>query len=173
MAYRYVRKDLDRAIRSYRKAINANSGEPRFYAEIGRLFKLADVPFDTRMEMFEKHLKVIKRRDDALSIYIQCLIRVGRYDAAIQLLKNNYFRRWEGGGSIRDVYVNAYLLRGRKRAQNGNTKAALRDYHQALEYPRNLEAAKPYSGGRQTQIYCLMARARAEEWLSPSLLCWI
>ena len=159
VAYDRVKKELRKAIASYEKAIETNSEDPRFFTELGRLYKEADAPLEKRLTLFEENQQVVNLRDDALALQTEFYIQVREYEKAINLLETRHFRRWEGGGAIRDVYVNAYLLRGKKRAENGQFSRALEDYKQALEYPDNIEAAKTYHGGRQTQIYCLIATA--------------
>ncbi len=159
IAYDRAQKELRKAISSYEKAIEANRKDPRFYTELGRLHKEADVSLEKRLDLFEANQEVLNLRDDALALQTQFYIQVGEYDKAIHLLETRHFRRWEGGGAIRDVYVNAYLLRGKKRAEKGDFQKALQDYKQALEYPDNIEAGKTYHGGRQTQINCLIAAA--------------
>jgi tetratricopeptide (TPR) repeat protein len=41
----------------------------------------------------------------------------------------------------------------------GRHEQAVRDYHAALEYPENLEVARPYHGGRDCQVYCFLGAA--------------
>jgi len=47
------------------------------------------------------------------------------------------------GGRIHDVYVDAYLLRGRTKAAQGLHTDALKDYEAAMLYPDNLEVGRP------------------------------
>jgi tetratricopeptide (TPR) repeat protein len=156
MAYDSRKDGLGKAIRQYEQAIEIDNSDPRLFAELARLYQKAEVPFKDRLGMLESHKPVIELRDDALSMLVQIYIRTGKYDEAMDYLKNYHFRRWEGGGNIRNIYVNAYLMRGLDSYQHHNYPDALRDFEQALEYPDNIEAAKRYYGGRRGQIYYFM-----------------
>ena len=159
MAYERIQNNPEKAISYYKQAIEANSTDSRFFAELTTLYRKADSPFKERLQMLENHEQMIKQRDDALSLLIQTWLQVGRYDEAINYLSSHHFRRWEGGGDIRDIYVNAYLLRGLERYKKGAYNQALKDFTQALKYPDNIEAAESYHGGRQAQIHWFIGRA--------------
>ncbi|MCF8335842.1 MAG: DUF5107 domain-containing protein [Bacteroidales bacterium] len=153
MAYNKEKNNLDKSIDYYEKAVQKGSLDPRLFAELATVYEKADVPFRKRLQLLENNKEVVAMRDDALSRLIQIYIRTGRYDEAIELLNDNYFRRWEGGGGIRSIYVNAFLMRGLHRYQNEDYQKALEDFRQALKYPDNMEASRSYHGGRQAQIH--------------------
>jgi len=153
MAYNRVRNNPEKAIDNYRQAIEIKEDEPRFYAELTNIYKKADVPFSDRLQLLEDHEQVVQLRDDALSLLIQTWLNVGKYDQAIDYLSKHHFRRWEGGGNIRNIYVDAYLLRGMDQYHKGKYQQALEDFQQALRYPENIQAAQSYHGGRRGQIH--------------------
>ena len=153
MAYNRVRNNPEKAIENYRMAIQIQKQDPRFDAELMAIYQKADVSFEERLDLLHDRKDVIKLRDDALSRFIQTLLHVKKYDQAIDYLKEHHFKRWEGGGNIRNIYVDAYLLRGLDQYHKGKYKQALEDFQQALRYPENIQAAQSYHGGRRGQIH--------------------
>lgn len=53
---------------------------------------------------------------------------------------------------IRDVYVDAHLLRGGERFKAKKYREALKDFEAALEYPENLEVGRPFRDARASQV---------------------
>jgi tetratricopeptide (TPR) repeat protein len=74
-------------------------------------------------------------------------------------MQTHHFRRWEGLGNIHTTYVDAHLLRAQQHLVAGRFSKAIADYESALEYPINLEAAQPFGGGRECQVYYLMGQS--------------
>jgi tetratricopeptide (TPR) repeat protein len=153
MTYQMNKNNLKKSVEHYEQAIQTESEVPRLFAELAAVYKKAEIAFPKRLQLFEANKEVIELRDDALSQLIQVYIQVGRYDEAIEYLKNHHFRRWEGGGDIRTTYVDAYLMRGLNSYHDGSYEQALQDFNQALKYPENIQAAQSYHGGRQAQIH--------------------
>jgi tetratricopeptide (TPR) repeat protein len=155
-----IKNDLPCAIVELEKAVASDPNNPRLYSELDELYDLSDVPPFKRLERLSKNQAVVAGRDDALSREIVLLVELGQYDRAIELLKSHHFHVWEGGGEIHDVYVDAHLGRGREALAEGRPGPALRDFLAALEYPENLEAGRPASGGRDAEVYYSMGLAQ-------------
>jgi tetratricopeptide (TPR) repeat protein len=154
LAYAQIKNDIQKAITSLEKAVICNKEDPRLYCELDQLYEIGGVPPEKRLNLLEKNHEIVVKYDDALLREITLYIQLGRYDEAINLLRNHHFHLWEGGGEVHDLYVDAYLLRGLEKFRAGRYIEALEDYKMALEYPENLEMAKPFSGGyREPQIY--------------------
>ena len=81
------------------------------------------------------------------------LVQLGRYDEALDIAENNYFRQWEGVSKAYSSYVDAHLLRGINNFNSGKYKEALSDWLNALKYPENMMVAQSYRGGRESQVY--------------------
>jgi tetratricopeptide (TPR) repeat protein len=90
---------------------------------------------------------------DALSREVMLLVQLGRYDEALEIAENNYFRQWEGVSKAFSSYVDAHLLRGINNFNSGKYKEALSDWINALIYPENMMVAQSYRGGRESQVY--------------------
>jgi tetratricopeptide (TPR) repeat protein len=96
---------------------------------------------------------------DALAREVMLLVQLQRYDEALEVANNNYFRQWEGVSKAYSSYVDAHLLRGWDRFQQGRIQEALEDYLAALEYPENMMVAEPYRGGRSAQVHYFIGTA--------------
>lgn len=152
LAYARVKNDMARAVVSLEKAVACHSQDPRLYYELDLLYEAAGVSPQKRLAILEKNHRIVLQRDDALTREIALLVQLGKYDRAIDLLSRRHFHVWEGGGEIHDLYVDVHLWRGEDRLLAGKPRQALADFLAALEYPDNLEVAKPYHGGREPQI---------------------
>jgi tetratricopeptide (TPR) repeat protein len=161
LAYARVKNNLPAAVASLEKAAACDPNDPRLYFELDQLYDLANVAPQARLDKLMKNHSVVAKRDDALSREISLLVELGHYERAISLLTFRHFHAWEGGGEIHDIYVDAYLLRGQKFLSGKKSKNALRDFQAALEYPDNLEAGKPASGGRSPEVYYFIGMAYA------------
>ncbi len=155
LALAYARKDnnIEKAIVSLEKAIACNKKDPRLYFELDQLYELQGTSPQKRLALLENNHQTILKYDDALAHEIILHVQLGHYDRAIDLLKGHIFHIWEGGGRIHGVYVDAYLMRGKKKFKAEKYREALDDFIQALEYPDNLQVGRPSQGGRDSQIY--------------------
>ena len=155
-AYSQVNNDVPKAIASLEKAVACDKNDPRLYYELDLLYEAGGVSPQKRLALLEENHKTVAQRDDALSRQIALCVQATQYDRAIELLTNRHFHTWEGGGQIHDVYVDAYLLRGREKSNKGQHAEALKDYQATLEYPENLEVGKPTQDREFCRTYFLM-----------------
>ena len=155
LGWGYARRKNDprQAIIRYERAIACNSGDPRYYLELDNLYERANTAPAKRLSLLEDNHDVISRRKSLLIREISLLVRVGKYDRAIELLAHNQFFVSEGGGrELRDAYVDAHLLRGLQYAGDGQHAKALQHFRQAAEYPDNLSLERPEIDRRQPQV---------------------
>jgi tetratricopeptide (TPR) repeat protein len=153
LAFAQVENDVQKAIASLDRAVGCDPADPRLLFERDVLYETGRVPALKRLEALLAHQPVVVRHNDACSREILLLTRLGRYDEAITALRTHHFRKWEGVGNIHTTYVDAHLLRGWQRLEAGQARAALSDFEAALEYPENLEVARPVHGGRAGQCW--------------------
>jgi len=144
------------------KAVACNKKDPHVFYELDLLYETAGVAPQKRLALLEKNQKTVLQRDDALSREIRLQVQVGRYDQAVQQLTHRHFHTWEGGGSIHDLYVEAFLLRGLEKISKNKFAEALKDYVKASEFPDNLEVGKPLRDEKnaRTDYYIGEAYAR-------------
>jgi len=155
-AYSHTLNNTEKAIEAMEKALRLNPDDPRYYAELDQYYENGSESPAKRLALLEENHNVVKQDDAALSREIRLLIFHGRYTEAIDILKNHHFRKIEGVGNIHDQWVDAYLLRGRKRLENREYDQAINDFEQALIYPKNLEVG---GGNREGQVYYFMGEA--------------
>lgn len=153
LAYARAENKIPEAISSMEKAVSCNSKNARYLYELDILYEAGGVSPEKRLSLFENNHETALQRDDALSREIMLLVQLGKYEKAIELLATHHFHVWEGGGRIHNVYVDAHLLKGHEHFRAGRFVEALRSFSSALEYPKNLEVGRPYSGGRAAQVY--------------------
>jgi tetratricopeptide (TPR) repeat protein len=160
-AYARVRGDLPGAVSRLEKAVAAKPEDPRLYYELDVLFEQAGTALTKRLTLMENNHRVVAQRDDALSREIGLLIRAGRYARAIDLLTTHHFHISEGGGEVHNLWVEAFLARGRSNLGKQKPAAGLTDFERALEYPENLEVGPPTGGDGSPKIYFFIGAATA------------
>jgi len=159
-AYARLENDIPKAIASLEKAVACNKEDPRLYYELDLLYERdSRISPQKRLQLLEDNNETITKRDDAFIRKILLYVQLGNYDKALNLINNRHFYVWEGGETTHGAYVNSHLLRGMNHFKAKKYTQALEDYQAALEYPENLQMAKPYRGGRDSQIYYFIATA--------------
>jgi tetratricopeptide (TPR) repeat protein len=161
--YFQVEHNVAKAIASMEKAVKYDK-DPSLFYELDVLYEAGGVSMQKRLDILTENHKYICDHNDAFSREIVLLTRLGHYDKAIKMMMPpSHFRRWEGLGNIHTTYLNAHLLRARKHLKAGRYSEAVNDYEAALEYPENLEVARPHHGGRDCEIYYLLGNVY-DEW---------
>ncbi len=158
-AYVQVESDAPKAIASMERARGLDPDDPRLYYELDVLYEAGGADAEERLALLEQNHETIERHNDAFSREVVLLTQLGRYDEAIVYMATHHFRRWEGLGNIHTTYVDAHLLRGLQHVEAGRYAEAIADYEDALEYPPNLEVARPYNGGRACEANYLLGAA--------------
>lgn len=158
-AYSQVSHDTKKAISSYEKAIALNSEDSRLFVELDVLKEQDGVPAKERLQLLEKNLATVEKRDDAVTRLTELYNITGQYDRAISILTKRHFHVWEGGGNIHNTFVDAYLLSGVAKMKKKQYAKAIIDFKEALKYPDNLEVGEPYSKGRSIEINYFIAQA--------------
>lgn len=158
-AYSHAQNAVPKAIASLEAAMAYDKDDPRLFYELDVLYEAGGISPEKRLALLEENHQTVAQRDDALSRLIALYIKASQYDKAIELLTTHHFHTWEGGGQIHDVYVDAYLLRGRTKAARGHHADAVEDYETAMLYPDNLEVGRPNRGEGLCRIHFLLGTA--------------
>lgn len=130
----------------YRKAIQANAEDPKFFTEYDIIQESLKVPSRERLTFMDKNKKTLFKSDDATSRLVYLYVDNGRYDDALSILGSRHFRVWEGGQTVYTQFVDAHLLRGLKYLSRHQNKKALEDFLAAGTFPRNLETNELSTG---------------------------
>ena len=161
LAYYKTFNQVPQAIASYEKAISLNGRDQRLLYEADIILAAARIDPEKRLKILQDHHTVIADNNvaDALSREVMLLVQLGRYDQALDIAENNYFRQWEGVSKAYGSYVDAHLFRGISKCQEGRCEEGLTDFLKALEYPENMMVAESYRGGRESQVYYYLGTA--------------
>ena len=154
--YHHTYNKEQKAVRHMLQAIELNPEDPRFYLELDKYSEYAGISPEKRMQRLEEHPEVIEKSLGALARKAELMVFHGEYDRAINILETTHFRRAEGAGGIHDVWVDAHLLRGQQRVNDGKYQQAIADFHEALRYPINLEVP---TGNRERQVHYYLGMA--------------
>jgi tetratricopeptide (TPR) repeat protein len=160
-AYYKIRQDIPGAIMHYEKAVALDNKDQRLLYELDLVYADGRVSPEKRLKILQDNHQAIADNNvsDALSREVMLLVQLGRYDEALEVANNNYFRQWEGVSKAYSSYVDAHLLRGWESFQQGRIQEALEDYLAALVYPANMMVAEPYRGGRSAEVHYFIGTA--------------
>jgi len=160
-AYYKINRDIPAAIKSYEQAVTMDNMDQRLLYELDLVYADGRISPERRLKNLQDNHRAIADNnvDDALAREVMLLVQLGRYDEALEVADNNYFRQWEGVSKAYASYVDAHLLRGWNHFQEGRIDLALKDYLKALEYPDNMMVAEPYRGGRSAQVHYFIGSA--------------
>ena len=145
----------DLAMKYYDLAIQANPDDALLFTESDKIYESANAALDVRLKRLESHLKTVMKHDDAVMRLLSLYNVTGKYDKAIDIMKERHFHLWEGGGQIHDIYVDSHMLKGLALLDKKQYKEAIQEFDLANQYPANLEVAPSYRGGSEVKAYYL------------------
>jgi tetratricopeptide (TPR) repeat protein len=131
--------DNKQAISELEQAVAGPSKYAMHFAELDELYAGNGASPEKRLALLEANQSIVQKRDDALSREIGMKIFAGKFDDAIGLMTGRTFSVWEGGSlDVAEHWVNARILRGRKRLAAKQFSEALADFQAAKSIPDNL-----------------------------------
>lgn len=130
----------------YRKAILADSSEPKYFQELDILEEALKIPSAQRLARMDKNKKTIFKSDDATARLVYLYVDNGMYKKALDILNTRHFRVWEGGQTVYTQFVDAHLLKGLGHLQKKQYAKALEDFLAAGTFPENLETNELSTG---------------------------
>jgi tetratricopeptide (TPR) repeat protein len=151
--YHQFTGDIDKAISAYETALSHDKTQPKYYAELDKLYERRGDPLEKRLEWLTSNHEYVAGRQDGLLQEIEVLVQTGGYDRAIDLMNETYFFRQEGSEQLHDLYVTGHLLRAKKSMASGNNDRAIDDLLMADTYPENHMVGRDTAYSRNPQIY--------------------
>jgi len=139
IAYKEIRKDKEKAMASYEKALESNNKDPRLLYEIDEIYTLNNVPLKRRYEFLKENQVIAKQRAETLLRLVTRSVEYGKYDEAIEILLNNKIVESEGAREMRNTYLNAYTFRALEYIKNREYTKAMKDVETALSYPFGID----------------------------------
>ncbi len=131
--------DNQQAVAELEQAVVGSTKYAMHFTELDELYAGSGASPEKRLALLEANQSTVQKRDDALSREIGMKIFAGKYDDAIGLMTGRTFSVWEGGSlDVAEHWVNAHILRGRKRLAAKQFSEALADFQAAKSIPDNL-----------------------------------
>jgi tetratricopeptide (TPR) repeat protein len=177
IGYFNVRRQSAKARDAYARALRANPADARLLYERDHLWKRLGEKPATRLRELERHLELVRQRDD-LSVELCSLYnQTGRHAKAMALVSSRHFQPWEGGeGGPLGQWVRSRLTLGRAALNAGGSAKAVDHFRGALTAPLNLGEAKHLLANQSDIHYWLGialaasgdTRQAREHWLAAA-----
>jgi len=154
--------EVEAAKTSLERAFELDEKDSRVFLELDQLYKKMNIDFKVRLQLMEKHLNLVHKRDDLYIEYVTLHNLSGNFDKAETLLNSRIFHPWEGGeGKVTKQYVYTYLAKGKNDLEHQRYIEAIGAFEKALSYPSNLGEGK-LAGAQENDIYYLLGCAYRE-----------
>ena len=141
------------------RAYALDESDARVLMELDQLHKKLGADADARLPLLEKHLNVVKKRDDLYLEYISLYNAKGRYQEALDMLMARHFHPWEGGeGKVPAQYRMSLTELAKQALAAGDAAKAVELLQRATVYPHNLGEGK-LAGAQENDIYYYMGLA--------------
>ncbi|MCR4656623.1 MAG: DUF5107 domain-containing protein [Lachnospiraceae bacterium] len=131
--------DPGKAKEELEKAFSLDETDARVFLELDQLYKKLFVPFTERLGNYEKHMDIIRERDDVMLELVTLYNLSGEYKKAYETIMSYHFRPWEGAeGRISGQYKISLSELAKEELSSGNYREARQFLEKSLEYPENL-----------------------------------
>lgn len=159
LAWFNKRGDAARAAEAYAHAFAADPTDARVLFELDQLARRRNVAPVERAAFLERHLPLVRSRDDLCVEYVSLLNILGRHAAALDELTAHTFHPWEGGeGKTPAQYVAALVGLAQQAADADDHAQAIALLTHAREWPLNLGEGK-LPGTLENNVLYLLGRS--------------
>ena len=157
LAYYNVYNEPQKAYDELLKAFELDESDSRVYMELDQLRRRMNFPLEERLADMEKHLELVRDRDDMYLEYVTVLNTLGRNKEALELIEKRHFHQWEGGeGKVAAQYLTSLYMLAKKAIADGDYAEAKKLLTQAVgDYPHNLGEGKLESAQENNLYYLL------------------
>ncbi len=132
-----------RAVEMLEKAFSLNNSDARILMELDQLYKRINRHDTQRLSFLEKHIHLVKQRDDLYLEYVTLYNQNGKYNEAIELIDSRIFHPWEGGeGKVTAQYQFARVELAKQYLAKNEYFKAIKLLEECLVYPHNLGEGK-------------------------------
>lgn len=153
----------EKALASFEMAFKCDTKDSRVLLELDQLRKRFRKSTEERLRTLERFKQLVEERDDLYTEYINLYALTGRYEEALELLKNRNFHPWEGGeGKVSELYIQLNIELTKLALKDNRINDALTLLHCAQVYPDNLGEGKLY-GAQENDIHYWMGCAYEQQ----------
>lgn len=149
------------------KAFALNTDDARMLMELDQLYKRMNREHKFRLELLEKYLEVVSKRDDLYLEYITLLNQCGECEKALKCIESRRFHPWEGGeGKVPAQYQTAHLQLAKQFMKDEEYNKAMEHIDACFEYPENLGEGKLHGAQENDFNYykgCILEALRDDE----------
>ena len=162
LAYYNKQKEPEKARKELEKAFALDETDARVFLELDQLYKKLAVPFEERLQNYEKHMDIIRERDDVMLELVTLYNLSGQHKKAYDTIMSYQFRPWEGAeGRISGQYKIALLELAKERLGEKDYRGAKELLEQALVYPENLGEGR-LEGTKDNHIHYYLGVVKEE-----------
>ncbi len=137
-----INKNLEKAKALYEQAVQSDPQDYRLYVDLDEIdAQLGNT--EARAKLFEQAPSSVLTHDPSRIRYAVFLLKQGKNEQALSVLSTHRFKPWEQGVDVHEVYVAAYIQKGRAELSGRRFTEAEADFSRALDYPANLGVGKP------------------------------
>ncbi|MBV9404320.1 MAG: hypothetical protein JO211_03180 [Acidobacteriaceae bacterium] len=127
----HVKNDPLGALGAFRRGISADSKNPALYTGIDQALSILKHPPHERAQELSRHPDLAHMPSDLLYELILNRAEAGDFDGAIDLFRNRFFPRQEGGTNVRQVWLEVQLQEALSLAKLDHCDEAVRVADQA------------------------------------------
>lgn len=150
-----VEHNADKALELMEKAYALDETDARILYELDLLKKRIGVKPAERLSYLDRHIEIVKQRDDLFLEYATLLNLTGEYKAALDMIMHRRFHPWEGGeGKVPEQYIFSNI--------------ALGNPENTFEYPHNLCEGKLYGAQENRQNYAMGIKTGNAEYFEKA-----
>lgn len=135
-AYRHHFGDLNKAREAYLKAVELNP-QAIYIEEFDEVLAKQNADVKFRFEILRKHHDIASKRYAPSVAEIETATLLGKYDYALDLLRNGYYPTGENVANFHDVYTDTLLMAGNEKVSKGEYAEGIKLMREAFEYPEN------------------------------------
>lgn len=146
--------DTAQAQASFEKAVALDPDDPGHYVALDSLYAAQGRQAE-RARLFAHVPPAIHVDHRVLLREATYHVDIGQFDRGLAILHGHKFHVWEGKSEAQELFIRALNTRADEHRKAGRYAQAIEDLHQALEYPVNLGAGKPFAPNYVREYYKL------------------
>lgn len=173
LAYYNKQNNPQKALGSMERAFNNDQKDARILMELDQLFKITGKSPEERLEILERHARLVLQRDDLYLERVTLCNQLRDYARAKELLESRTFHPWEGGeGKVVRQYLLCHLALAREAINRGAYDEAEGLLNETEVYPENLGEGKLYGTPENDRLYLLGCIRNAKGEIQEAIGAW-